>query len=99
MASIAIMIGGAVLNATSFIGGNYLARALGGGDKAALEEKKRHDKALEIIKRLTPNTRETEHNFSTVSRLTRKQRSRPSRTSPTPTTPSNSTTRRILTNE
>ena len=47
MASIAIMIGGAVLNATAFIGGNYLARALGGGDKAALEEKKRHDKALE----------------------------------------------------
>jgi len=48
MASIAIMIGGAVLNATAFIGGNYLARALGGGDKAALAEKKRHDKALEV---------------------------------------------------
>jgi len=47
MASIAIMIGGAVLNATAFIGGNYLARALGRGGKAALEEKKRHDKALE----------------------------------------------------
>ena len=47
MASIAIIVGGAVLNATAFIGGNYLARALGGGDKAALEEKKRHDKALE----------------------------------------------------
>jgi len=47
MASIAIMVGGAVLNATAFIGGNYLARALGGGDKAALEEKVRHDKALE----------------------------------------------------
>jgi len=47
MASIAIMIGRAVLNATAFIGGNYVARALGGGDKAALEEKKRHDKVLE----------------------------------------------------
>ena len=47
MASIPIMVGGAVLNAAAFIGGNYLARALGGGDKAALEEKKRHDKALE----------------------------------------------------
>ena len=47
MASIAIMVGGAVLNAAAFIGGNYLARALGGGDKAALEEKERHDKALE----------------------------------------------------
>ena len=43
MVSTAIMIGGAVLNATAFIGGNYLARALGGGDKAVLEEKKRHD--------------------------------------------------------
>ena len=47
MASIAIMVGGAVLNAAAFIGGNYLARSLGGGDKAALEEKVRHDKALE----------------------------------------------------
>jgi len=41
------MVGGAVVNAAAFIDGNYLARALGGGDKAALEEKKRHDKALE----------------------------------------------------
>ena len=47
MASIAIMVGGAVLNAAAFIGGNYLARALGGGDKASLDEKVRHDKALE----------------------------------------------------
>ena len=47
MASIAIMIGGAVVNAAAFIGGNYLARALGGGGKAAQEEKVRHDKALE----------------------------------------------------
>jgi len=46
MASVAIMAGGAILNAAAFIGGNYLARALGGED-AALEEKKRHDKALE----------------------------------------------------
>ena len=46
MASIAIMVGGAVLNVVSFIGGHYLASALGGGDKAALEEKVRHDKAL-----------------------------------------------------
>ena len=41
------MVGGAVLNAAAFIGGNYLARALGGGDSAALEEKERHNKALE----------------------------------------------------
>ena len=46
MASITIMIGGAALNAATFIGGNYLTRSLTGGDKA-LEEKKRHDRALE----------------------------------------------------
>ena len=38
MASIAIMADGAVVNVASFIGGNYLVRALGGGEKAALEE-------------------------------------------------------------
>ncbi|KAL9983293.1 hypothetical protein ACROYT_G005440 [Oculina patagonica] len=47
MASIAIVAGGAILNAAAFIGGNYLARALGGGDDAVLKEKERHDKALE----------------------------------------------------
>ena len=48
MASIAIMIGGAVLNATAFTGGNYLAKNLAGDDgKAALAEKTRHDKAME----------------------------------------------------
>ena len=48
MASIAIMVGGAVLNAATFIGGNYLAHYLSGEDpKAAQEEKVRHDKALE----------------------------------------------------
>ena len=41
------MVGGAVLSATTFIGGNYLVRTLGGGDDATLDEKKRHDKALE----------------------------------------------------
>ena len=48
MASIAIMVGGAVLNAAIFIGGNYLAHYLSEDDpKAAQEEKVRHDKALE----------------------------------------------------
>ena len=42
------MIGGAVFNAASFIGGNYLAKYLSGdGGKAAMDEKIRHDKALE----------------------------------------------------
>ena len=47
MANMAIMVGGAVLNAATFIAGNYLARALGGGENTALDEKKRHDKAVE----------------------------------------------------
>ena len=45
MASIAIMLGGAILNATTFIGGSYLAKYLTGDD--SLVEKKRHDKILE----------------------------------------------------
>ena len=48
MASIAIMIGGAVLNAAAFTGGNYLAKYIpGDSGQAALDEKTRHDKALE----------------------------------------------------
>ena len=48
MASIAIMIGGAVLNAAAFTGSNYLAKYLAGDSgQAALAEKTRHDKALE----------------------------------------------------
>ena len=48
MARVAIMIGGAILNAVAFTGGNYLAKYLSGVDgKAALEEKTRHGKALE----------------------------------------------------
>ena len=48
MATIAIMVGGAFLNAATFIGGNYLAKTLSGdGGQAALDEKIRHDKALE----------------------------------------------------
>ena len=48
MASIAIMIGGEVLNAAAFTGGNYLAKYIAGDSaQAALAEKTRHDKALE----------------------------------------------------
>ena len=39
------MLGGAVLNASTFIGGSYLAKYLSGDD--SFVEKKRHDKALE----------------------------------------------------
>ena len=45
MASIAIMIGGAVLNATTFVGGSYLAKYMSGSNVDA--ERKRHDLALE----------------------------------------------------
>ena len=41
------MVGGAIINAAAFTGGNYLAQYLSGGGKAALEEKTRHDTALE----------------------------------------------------
>ena len=48
MATLAIMIGGAILNAATFIGCNYLAKALSGDSgNASLAEKIRHDKALE----------------------------------------------------
>ena len=48
MASVAITAGGALLNAVAFIGGNYLAHLLSGDDpKVSVEEKIRHDKALE----------------------------------------------------
>ena len=52
MASIAIMLGGAIINAAAFIGGNYLAKALSGDSgNAALAEKIRHDKALEAYQK------------------------------------------------
>ena len=48
MTSIEIMIGGTVLNAAAFTGGNYLAKYIAGDDgKVSLAEKTRHDKALE----------------------------------------------------
>ena len=54
MATIAIIIGGAVLNTATFIGSNFLAKALSGdsGQAALDEKKKRHDLALEKYQRL-----------------------------------------------
>ena len=46
MASIALRIGGAIINATAFLGGSYLAKYLSGGSDSD-EEKKRHDLAVE----------------------------------------------------
>ena len=46
--AVAMMVGGAVLNETTFVGGSYLAKYLSGNDaKDVLYEKQRHDKALE----------------------------------------------------
>ena len=55
VASIAINLGGAVLNAAAFIGGNYLGMAFGGSENAAPEEKVRHDKALAAYQANAPN--------------------------------------------
>ena len=46
MASIALLIGGAVVNALAFTGSNFLFSQLK-PDSAALAEKERHDRALE----------------------------------------------------
>ena len=46
MASIALMIGGAIINATTFVGGSYLAKYLSGSSDSD-EEKKRHDLAVD----------------------------------------------------
>ena len=48
MASIAMMMVGAILNVAAFTGGNYLAKYLSGySGKIALAEKMQHNKALE----------------------------------------------------
>ena len=44
-----MMIGGAILNATAFTGGNYLAKYLSGRNEDT--EKIRHDKAMEKYQR------------------------------------------------
>ena len=45
MASIAMLVGGALVNALAFTGSNVLFSKLGKSD-AAGEERKRHDKAI-----------------------------------------------------
>ena len=62
MATIAIMVGGAVHNAATFIGGNYLAKALSGDSgQAALDEKKGMTLPLRSIKGITRNTKRIAH--------------------------------------
>ena len=47
--AIAMMVGGAIVNALAFTGGNYLFSKLGGHDDTAQIEKERHDKAIEQL--------------------------------------------------
>ena len=66
MATLAIMVGGAVLNAATFIGGNYLAKALSGDSgQAALEKRNDMTLPLKNIKEITRNTRRITHNSLT----------------------------------
>ena len=46
-ASIAMMIGGAIVNAFAFTGGNFLFSTLGRNDESAKIEQARHNKAME----------------------------------------------------
>jgi len=50
MAAIGMMIGGAVVNALAFTGGNYLFSMLGRSNEAE-KERKRHDMAIEELQR------------------------------------------------
>ena len=42
MARIAIVVGGAIINATTFVGGSFLAKYLIGNQNSVEEERKRH---------------------------------------------------------
>jgi len=50
-ATIALLIGGAILNSTAFVGGSYLAKYLSSDGKHFDEEKIRHDKAIELYQK------------------------------------------------
>ena len=50
MATIALIISGAIANALAFTGGNYLFKKL---DKSGADERIRHDKAMEELQRVT----------------------------------------------
>ena len=68
MASIAIMISGAIINAAAFTDGNYLAQYLSGSGKAALAEKMRHDKALEKYQEDMANYRRSRTSRTLITR-------------------------------
>ena len=88
------MIGGAVLNAAAFTGGNYLAKYIAGDNgQAALAEKTRHDKALEAYQAAMEKYTRERTQILTGLKPTEKSKLRRIRTSRTPITRSSSTTR------
>ena len=63
MASNAIMIGGAIINATAFVGGSYLAKFISGdSESASLEEKRDTTWQLKNIKKNSKNTKKIVQN-------------------------------------
>ena len=82
------MVGGAVPNAATFIGGNYLAKYLSGDSgQAALDEKKRHDLALEKYQRDYAQYQKDRDNSSTGLHNKIGKRTKPSTTFKTQTQP------------
>lgn len=87
MASVAIMAGGAFLNAVAFICSNYLARFLSGdSSKAPFEGKKDMTNLSRVTKPLTPNMKKNELSCLTGSKPSTKSKSKPSRISQAPAT-------------
>jgi len=90
MASIVMMVGGAILNAATFTGGNYLAKYLSGDSR---ERKSGTTKPLKIIRPLWPDTCVSARSFLVGFKPTEKSNNKRSRTSRTPITHVNSITR------
>ena len=60
MASIALMIGGAIINATTFVGGSYLAKYLSGSSDSDEEKRSGMISLLKNIKMNVKNMRKIE---------------------------------------
>ena len=100
MASIAIMIGGAIANAVAFTGGNYLAKYLSGDSAAAMgKERRRHDRALEAYQAAYAKYMRDRTKLLDWIATNEKMKEQAKQNFPTPTTPSSFITRRTLTRE
>ena len=100
MASIGMMFGGAILNATAFTSGSYLAKYLSGDDgETALVKKKRHDKALEAYQGAYTEYTRDRTKLPDWIETNREIKNKRSRTSRTPITRSNPITRHTQTSQ